>query len=68
MVDVGFGGTGPIRPLLLADGGEGEKQLAPEEHVDGRAGWVWGTYPPERHRLVRGALPGSSLGKSPHGP
>ena len=68
MVDVGFGGTGPIRPILLADGGEGHQQLTPDvdrdggRHTEPRAGWVWGTYPPERHRLVRGTLPGSSLG------
>jgi len=71
MVDVGFGGTGPVRPILLADGSAGLKQRTPEDHggdheeLDGEStttgGWVWGTYPPERHRLVRGALPDSSL-------
>lgn len=68
MIDVGFGGTGPIRLLLLADGSNGDKQFVVEDDGEGqsvpRAGWVWGTYPPERHRLVRGALPESSLGGS----
>ncbi|KAH9929223.1 uncharacterized protein B0H18DRAFT_998311 [Fomitopsis serialis] len=72
MVDVGFGGTGPVRPILLADGSSGLKQRTPEDgdhnDPDGEStatgGWIWGTYPPERHRLVRGALPDSSLGAS----
>ena len=47
MVDVGFGGNCPVRPILL---NEGEV--------------VMGSTPTERHRLRRGKLPESSLGKS----
>ncbi|KAH9840855.1 cysteine proteinase [Rhodofomes roseus] len=66
MVDVGFGGTGPVRPILLADGSASNQQRTADdgeldEECVTNGGWVWGTYPPERHRLVCGALPGSSL-------
>ncbi|KAF4593266.1 arylamine N-acetyltransferase family protein [Pleurotus pulmonarius] len=46
VVDVGFGGSGLARPMLLSDA---------EENV------VLGTTPSERHRLVRKVLPMSSL-------
>lgn len=52
VVDVGYGGSGGIRPLLLTDMSESD------------AHWVWGTFPPERHRVVRAAHPASSLGWS----
>lgn len=48
LVDVGFGGSGLARPMLLSDA---------EDNV------VLGTTPSERHRLVRKVLPMSSLGK-----
>ncbi|KAI0086889.1 hypothetical protein BDY19DRAFT_957182 [Irpex rosettiformis] len=56
VVDISFAGLlGPIRPILLADGtGEEEK-----------GGWVWGTFPPVRHRVVKGAHYASSLETSP---
>ncbi|TFY82414.1 hypothetical protein EWM64_g1604 [Hericium alpestre] len=61
-VDVGFGGTGPVRPILLADGGTEECQhLAAGASDEWRGGWVWGSSPPERHRIVRGSYPASSL-------
>lgn len=66
LVDVGFGGTGPLRPILLAAGDVDKRQET--GGVDGRGpfvgGWEWGTYPPERHRLVPGAFLNSSLGAS----
>ncbi|KAF7430565.1 N-terminal acetyltransferase [Pleurotus ostreatus] len=46
LVDVGFGGSGLARPMLLSDG---------EDNV------VLGATPSERHRLVRKVLPMSSL-------
>ncbi|KAA1476263.1 cysteine proteinase [Dentipellis sp. KUC8613] len=61
-VDVGFGGTGPLRPILLADGRGGRRQHVDVDNGVTQGGWVWGTFPPERHRLVRAAYPASSLG------
>lgn len=47
VVDVGFGGSNLARPILLSDENE----------------WgIPGAAPPERHRLIRGAHPSSSLG------
>ncbi|TCD71687.1 N-terminal acetyltransferase [Steccherinum ochraceum] len=65
LVDVGFGGTGPLRPILLAAGDvdEGERQVTTEGAFKG--GWEWGTYPPERHRIVPGAFLNSSLETRP---
>lgn len=66
--DVGFGGLlGPIRPLLLADGTGVDEQRVPLVGSTGgdnqiKGGWVWGTFPPVRHRLVKGAHYASSLG------
>lgn len=48
LVDVGFGGSGLARPMLLSDA---------EDNV------ILGATPSERHRLVRKVLPMSSLGK-----
>ena len=59
VVDVGFGGTGLLRPLLLADGSAGNPQVLNSDLI---GGWVWGSYPPERHRVVPGSFPASSLG------
>ena len=62
LVDVGFGGTGPVRPILLADGSSDlPQETGPEGNFAG--GWVWGSYPPQRHRIVRGAFMKSSLGE-----
>ena len=52
VVDVGFGGSGPIRPMLLSDS---------NEHPDDI---VWGSLPPERHRMVRAGYPTGSLGNT----
>lgn len=49
LVDVGCGGSGPTRPILLSD------------VVDNI---VMGTSPTERHRLTRGAHPDSIVGTS----
>ncbi|THH18820.1 hypothetical protein EW146_g2217, partial [Bondarzewia mesenterica] len=49
IVDLGFGGSGPLRPILFSDG---------EEHPEDV---VWGSLPPERHRIVRAAYPSSSI-------
>jgi hypothetical protein len=68
VVDVGFAGLlGPLRPILLSDGEEtkGDEQRVEEEKKRLSGGWVWGTFPPVRHRVVRGAYPGSSLGGYP---
>ncbi|KAL0566128.1 hypothetical protein V5O48_015889 [Marasmius crinis-equi] len=46
MVDVGFGGSGIVRPLLLSD---------TEDNV------ITGTTPSEKHRLRKGSLPGTSI-------
>ncbi|KAK1232758.1 hypothetical protein PQX77_004083 [Marasmius sp. AFHP31] len=48
LVDVGFGGSGTVRPLLLSD--------ADDSVVDGAT-------PTEKHRLRKGVLPGSSTGQ-----
>jgi len=63
LVDVGFGGTGPLRPILLADGSASQPQQSSVVIGGGvfSGGWVWGTYPPERHRLIPGAFLNSSL-------
>ncbi|KAI0315625.1 cysteine proteinase [Amylostereum chailletii] len=68
LVDVGFGGTGPVRPILLADGGTDVPQRVDDTGGSGEwsGGWVWGSYPPERHRVVRGAYAGSSLEVHPN--
>lgn len=58
MIDVGFGGVGPVRPIMLAEATEDVPQKTGQQG-EWAAGWVWGTYPPERHRLVRGAFAGS---------
>ncbi|VDB90491.1 unnamed protein product [Peniophora sp. CBMAI 1063] len=58
VVDVGFGGTGLVRPLLLADASAGDPQAF---DTDLKGGWVWGSYPPERHRILQGSFPESSL-------
>ncbi|KAH8091710.1 cysteine proteinase [Cristinia sonorae] len=63
LVDVGFGGTGPLRPILLGDGSQNVPQKDGKHELS--PGWVWGTYPPERHRLVPGAFLDSSLEISP---
>ena len=47
VVDTSFGGGGPLRPILLSD--------RPEDIV-------FGALPGERHRVLRGAYPESSLG------
>lgn len=47
MIDVGFGSTGPVRPILLSSA---------EDNV------VLGATPAEKHRLTRRAYPLSSLG------
>lgn len=60
IVDVGFGGTGLLRPLLLADGSTGTPQDLDVDAMKG--GWTWGSCPPERHRVVPGFFPSSSLG------
>lgn len=67
VVDVGFAGLlGPLRPILLDDGeGAGEQQIPPSAGTNAaeiRRGWVWGTFPPVRHRVVKGAHYASSLG------
>ena len=66
-VDVGFAGLlGPMRPILLADGSGPHEQRVPssskadDDSVKG--GWVWGTFPPVRHRIVKGAHYSTSLG------
>ncbi|KAI0034536.1 cysteine proteinase [Vararia minispora EC-137] len=60
VVDVGFGGTGTLRPVLLADGSAGTPQRVPRADTSSDdelvGGWVWGAYPPERHRVVRCAV------------
>ncbi|KAI0772207.1 cysteine proteinase [Irpex lacteus] len=66
VVDVGFAGLlGPLRPILLDDGeGAGEQQIPPSagtNAAESRRGWVWGTLPPVRHRVVKGAHYASSL-------
>ncbi|KAJ8082770.1 hypothetical protein PM082_008626 [Marasmius tenuissimus] len=48
LVDVGFGGSGIVRPMLLSD--------ADDNVVDGAT-------PTEKHRLRKGVLPGSSTGQ-----
>lgn len=70
LVDLGFGGRGPLRPVLLADGSEGHAQNAPGDGTrsnvnEWRGGWVWGSFPPERHRVVRGSFLDSSLETTP---
>lgn len=71
VADMGFGGLGPMRPILFADGGDGDEQELPAMDIDEagssgprcKGGWVWGTFPPVRHRVVRGAHYSSSLGE-----
>lgn len=75
VADMGFGGPGPVRPILFADGGDGGEQQLPTTDVDAlndesrssrsqcKGGWVWGTFPPARHRVIRGAHYSSSLGE-----
>lgn len=62
LVDVGFGGTGPLRPILLADGAENNAQRTGQDGIFS-GGWEWGSYPPEKHRLVPGSYMNSSLGE-----
>ncbi|TCD71695.1 N-terminal acetyltransferase [Steccherinum ochraceum] len=64
LVDVGFGGTGPMRPILFASG-EGNAGRQVTKEGDFKGGWEWGTYPPERHRIVPGAFMDSSLESHP---
>lgn len=69
VVDMGFGGPGPMRPILFADGGDDGEQVLPATNGEIRSrkgGWVWGTFPPLRHRIVRGAHYSSSLGELSH--
>lgn len=74
VVDMGFGGLGPMRPILFADGSDGDEQKLPSTKVETmlnyeprscKGGWVWGTFPPARHRIVKGAHYSSSLGEPP---
>jgi hypothetical protein len=62
LIDVGLGGTGPIRPILFSDGSSGNPQRGLSTAGATAGGWVWGAYPPERHRILRGTFTDGSLG------